>query len=201
MLNTHVHGDHTGGNAHFGRKADIIAHTNVRKRLSGNPATPKEALPVLTFDDSLSVHFNGEEIRVLHLPPGHTDGDSVIHFTKSGVVHTGDQFVNAPFPFIDLGSGGDVAGYIKNVETMLEKIPSDAKIIPGHGALATREDPKKFHRMLTETVSIVRKAITEGKTLKQVQAAGLPADYKDWGAGFINVNRWLQIMYNNLNKK
>jgi cyclase len=201
LLNTHWHGDHTGGNPHFGKKASIIAHTNVRKRLADKSDTPKEALPVVTFDDSLSVHFNGEEIRVIHLPPGHTDGDSVIHFTKSGVIHTGDQFFNARFPFIDLGSGGDVAGYVKNVETLLAKLPSGAKIIPGHGALATREDLVKFHQMLTETLGIVRKGIAEGKTLEQVKAVGLPEKYKDWGTGFINASRFFEITYNSLNKK
>ncbi len=201
LLNTHWHGDHTGGNPHFGRKASIIAHTNVRKRLADKPDTAKEALPVVTFDDSLSVHFNGEEIRVIHLPPGHTDGDSVIYFTKSGVVHTGDQFVNARFPFIDLGSGGDVAGYVKNVETLLQKIPAGTKIIPGHGAIATREDLEKFQQMLMETMAIVRNGIAEKKSLAQIKAAGLPEKYKDWGAGFINASRWLEIAYNNLDKK
>ncbi|MEW6159146.1 MAG: MBL fold metallo-hydrolase [Verrucomicrobiota bacterium] len=201
VLNTHWHGDHTGGNPHFGRKAHIIAHTNVRKRLADKSDTPKEALPVVTFDDSLSVHFNGEEIKVIHLPPGHTDGDSVIHFTKSGVVHMGDQFFNGRFPFIDLGSGGSVAGYVKNVEAVLQKLPPDVKIIPGHGPLATRADLEKFHQMLVETTGIVRKAIDEGKTLEQVKAAGLPEQWKDWGSGFINMSRWLEITYNDLKKK
>ncbi len=201
VLNTHWHGDHTGGNPHFGRKAHIIAHTNVRKRLADKSDTPKEALPVITFDDSLAVHFNGEEITVLHLPPGHTDGDSVIHFTKSGVVHMGDQFFNGKFPFIDLGNGGDVAGYVQNVGAVLKKLPTGGKIIPGHGPLATREDLEKFHQMLVETTGLVRKAIDEGKTLEQVKAAGLPDKWKDWGTGFINTSRWLEIVFNNLNRK
>jgi cyclase len=198
VLNTHWHGDHTGGNPHFGRKANIIAHTNVRKRLANKSDTPKEALPVVTFDDSLSVHFNGEEIKILHVPPGHTDGDSIIHFTKSGVVHMGDQFFNGRFPFIDLGSGGNVQGYVKNVATALEKLPAEAKIIPGHGPLATKKDLEKFHQMLVETLSTVRKAIAEGKTVEQVKSAGLPETWKDWGSGFINTSRWLEIVYNSL---
>ena len=201
VLNTHWHGDHTGGNPHFGRKAGIVAHTNVRKRLADKSDTPKEALPVVTFDDSLSVHFNGEEIKVIHLPPGHTDGDSVVHFTKSGVVHMGDQFFNGRFPFIDLGSGGDVAGYVKNVETVLNKLPTGVKIIPGHGPLGAREDLEKFQQALADTTGIVRKAIEDGKTLEQVKATGLPEKYKEWGTGFINTSRWLEIVYNNLNKK
>ena len=201
VLNTHWHGDHTGGNPHFGRKASIVAHTNVRKRLADKSDTPKEALPVVTFDDSLSVHFNGEEIKVIHLPPGHTDGDSVVHFTKSGVVHMGDQFFNGRFPFIDLGSGGDVAGYVRNVETVLNKLSTGVKIIPGHGALGVREDLEKFQQALAETTGVVRKAIADGKTLEQVKAAGLPEKYKEWGTGFINTSRWLEIVYNNLGKK
>src|ERR1043165_1052276 len=158
ILNTHWHGDHTGGNVVFGPEAPIIAHDNVRKRLSTEqhsdffkettPASPKEALPVITFDQALSVHFNGEEIRAIHFPHGHTDGDSVIFFTTSNVVHLGDDFFAGSFPFVDLSSGGDVEGYARNVEAVLAKVPAGAKIIPGHGPLATIEDLKKFHQTL-----------------------------------------------------
>ena len=201
VLNTHWHGDHTGGNAHFGKKASIIAQSNVRKRLVGKSDTAKEALPVVTFDDTASVHFNGEEIRLIHLGPGHTDGDSIIHFTKSGVVHMGDLFFNGRFPFVDLGSGGDVAGLLKNVEAALQMIPADTKIIPGHGALGTRADLEKYRDMLLDTTGLMKKAIADGKTLADVKAAGLPEKYKDWGAGFINASRWIEISYNSLSKK
>jgi glyoxylase-like metal-dependent hydrolase (beta-lactamase superfamily II) len=201
LLNTHWHGDHTGGNAHFGKKASIVAHANVRKRLADKSDTPKEALPVVTFGDSASVHVNGEEIKLIHLGPGHTDGDSIIHFTKSGVFHLGDLFFNGRFPFVDLGSGGDVAGLLRIIEASLEKIPADAKIIPGHGALATRADLEKYRDMLVETTGLVKKAIAEGKSLADVKAAGVPEKYKDWGGGFINASRWLEISYNSLSKK
>ena len=201
VLNTHWHGDHTGGNGYFGKKASIVAHANVRKRLADKSDTPKEALPVFTFGDSASVHFNGEEIRLIHLGPGHTDGDSIIHFTKSGVVHMGDLFFNERFPFVDLGSGGDVAGLLKNIEAALEKIPADAKIIPGHGALGTRADLEKYRDMLVETTGLVKKAIADGKSLADVKAAGLPEKYKTWGSGFINASRWIEISYNSLSKK
>ncbi len=201
VLNTHLHGDHTGGNAHFGKKASIVAHANVRKRMAADSKNPKEALPVVTFDESTSVHINGEEIRLIYVGPGHTDGDSIIHFTKSGVFHMGDQFFNGRFPFVDLGSGGDVAGLLKNIEAALKLIPADAKIIPGHGALATKPDLEKYRDMLVETTSLVKKAIAEGKTLADVKAAGVPEKYKDWGSGFINASRWLEISYNSLSKK
>ncbi len=201
LLNTPHHGDHTGGNAYFGKKASIVAHANVRKRLGADSKLAKEALPVVTFDQSASVHLNGEEIRLIHLGPGHTDGDSIMHFTKSGVFHMGDQFFNGRFPFVDLGSGGDVAGLLKNIEAALKMIPDDAKIIPGHGALATKADLEKFRDMLVETASLVKKAIAEGKSVADVKATGLPEKYKEWGSGFINASRWLEISYNSLSKK
>ena len=201
VLNTHWHGDHTGGNAHFGKKASIVAHTNVRKRLAASSGTAQEALPVVTFDESLSVHFNGEEIRVIHVPPGHTDGDSVIHFTESGVVHVGDQFFNGRFPFVDLNSGGDVEGYVKNVENILQHLPEGVKIIPGHGALATRSDFEEFHAGLVETIGIVQKRIDAGEKLDDIKAAGLPDKWASWGTGFINTDRWIEIIYNSVTKK
>lgn len=201
VLNTHWHGDHTGGNAHFGRKGHIIAHENVRKRLVEKSGTPKEALPVLTFDQSMSVHFNDEEIRLIHLGPGHTDGDAIIYFTKSGVAHLGDLFFNGRFPFVDLGSGDDVQGLLKNIDAALKLLPSDIRIIPGHGALGTKEHLQTYRTMLVETIDLMKKAGAEGKTLEQVKAAGLPEKWKDWGSGFINASRWMEIAYNSVNKK
>ena len=179
ILNTHWHGDHTGGNASFGREAPIIAHDNVRKRLSTEqrleffkqtiPASPKEALPVITFDQSVSVHFNGEEIRVIHFPHGHTDGDSVIFFTKSNVVHMGDDFFAGRFPFVDLDSGGSVQGLIKNIAEIIPKLPEGAKLIPGHGPISTIDGLKVYHRMLMETTEVVRKGMAGKKTLDQIK--------------------------------
>ena len=211
ILNTHWHGDHTGGNVAFGPDAPIIAHDNVRKRLSTEqrseffksttPASPKEALPVITFDQSLSVHFNGEEIRAIHFPHGHTDGDSVIFFSKSNVVHLGDDFFAGSFPFVDLESGGSVEGLVKNIEELLGKIPAGAKLIPGHGPISTLDDLKSYHHMLVETTSIVRQKIVAGKTLEQIKSEGLPAEWKPWGAGFIKTDMWIEIVYRSLTKK
>jgi glyoxylase-like metal-dependent hydrolase (beta-lactamase superfamily II) len=209
LLNTHWHGDHTGSNAVFGTEATIIAHDNVRKRLEGGmnaagrnvPPAPKEALPVITFDKSLAVHFNGEEIRAIHYPKGHTDGDSIIFFTRSNVVHMGDDFFNGMFPFIDLASGGDVEGYVRNIGDVIAKIPAGAKIIPGHGPLATIDDLKAFHAMLLETVDIVRKQMAAGKTLDDIKKAGMPEKYKSWGAGFVNTDRWITTIHTGLSSK
>jgi glyoxylase-like metal-dependent hydrolase (beta-lactamase superfamily II) len=202
VLNTHHHGDHTGGNAIFGAKeAIIIAQDNVRKRLVGDANQKKEALPVVTFGQSASVHFNGEEIKLLHHGPGHTDGDSIIHFTGANVVHMGDQFFNGGFPFVDLNSGGRVEGYIKTVAAVLEKIPADAKIIPGHGKLATVEDLKSFHAMLVETSGLVKKSMAEGKSLDEIKTAGLPEKWQSYGTGFINTGRWIETIYNSASKK
>jgi glyoxylase-like metal-dependent hydrolase (beta-lactamase superfamily II) len=211
ILNTHWHGDHTGGNVVFGPEATIIAHDNVRKRLATEqkievlkitaPASPKEALPVITFGQALSVHFNGEEIRVLHFPHGHTDGDSVIIFTGSNVVHMGDDFFGGRFPFVDLESGGDVDGYAKNVGEVLTKLPAGVKIIPGHGPLSGPDDLKLFHRMLTETIAIVRKKMAAGKTVEQIKAEGLPDEWKSWGTGFIKQDSWIETIFNSLSAK
>lgn len=211
VLNTHYHGDHTGGNAAFGPDAPIIAQTNVRKRLSEEqkskffnrttPPSPKEALPVITFDQSVSVFFNGEEIKVIHFPHGHTDGDSVIFFTGSNVVHMGDDFFNGRFPVVDLEAGGDVEGMTKNVGDIISKLPAGVKIIPGHGALTDVEGLKAFHNMLLQTTDIVRKRMAAGKTLDQIKAEGLPEEWKTWGTGFIKTDLWLTLIYNSLSAK
>lgn len=209
VLNTHWHGDHTGGNPIFSKKAPIISHTNVRKRLMqtikrGNRVLkprPKEALPVLTFDESLSIHFNGEEIKVIHYPSGHTDGDSVIFFTRSNVVHMGDHMFSGMFPFIDLATGGDVEGYMKNVSDILKKVPANAKIIPGHGPVSGTKELKEFHQMLSETIHAVRKQIQSGKSLAQITVKGLPSKWKSWAWQFVDEERWIATIHESLTRK
>jgi cyclase len=211
VLNTHWHGDHTGGNMVFGPDAPIIAHDNVRKRMAieqksevfkrTTPASPKEALPVITFDQSLTVHFNGEEIRVIHFPQGHTDGDSVIFFTGSNVVHLGDDFFAGRFPFVDLESGGTVQGLTKNIGDIIPKLPAGAKLIPGHGPISTVDDLKLYHQMLQATTEVVRKKIGSGKTLAEIKAEGLPEEWKPWGVGFIKTDMWIETIHRSLSKK
>jgi glyoxylase-like metal-dependent hydrolase (beta-lactamase superfamily II) len=206
ILNTHFHGDHTGGNREFGPEAPIIAHDNVRKRLATPPddpaarerwaqANPKEAWPVVTFGDRVSIHFNGEEIKAIHFPQGHTDGDSIIFFTGSNVVHMGDDFFVARFPFVDLRAGGTVQGLIKNIGDVLGKLPADVKIIPGHGPVSTVGDLRTYHDMLIKTTDIVGKRKASGMSLDDAKKAGLP-EWKEWGSGFITTDRWIETIYN-----
>ncbi len=200
LVNTHFHGDHTGGNVVFGNEAHIVAHANVRKRLQMK-SPPKEALPVVTFDDSLSIHFNGEDGRVMHFPNGHTDGDSVVFFTGSNVVHMGDLFFSGRFPYVDLDSGGDVEGLIKHIEKLLTELPSDVKLIPGHGPLSDIDDLKTYHQTLVETTDLIRDHMKAGKSLDEIKAAGLPKKWRAWGSGFISAERWIEIVHRSLTKK
>jgi glyoxylase-like metal-dependent hydrolase (beta-lactamase superfamily II) len=208
VLNTHWHGDHTGGNEIFGLEALIVAHDNVRQRLSTEqtirgqttPPAPPQALPVITFDESLSIHYNGEQIHLTHAPAGHTDGDSLIYFSESNVLHMGDQFFSGRFPFVDLGSGGTVQGMAANVKRALDTFPANVKIIPGHGPLSTRADLEKYHRMLEHSIATVQKGIDAGNSLEEIQAAGLADEWDGWGSGFINNEVWIQTVHGSLSQ-
>ena len=195
-LNTHFHDDHTGGNAPFAaRGATIVAQSNVRKRLLRAANTNQEALPVITFDQSLSIHFNGEDIKLIHYGPGHTDSDSIIYFTGANVVHMGDHFFNFGFPFVDLNHGGSVEGYLKTIAAVLDTVPADANIIPGHGQLATVDDLKKYRDLLVETSDFVKKSIAAGKTLAQLKADGLPEKWKGVGGDPASTTHWIEAIY------
>lgn len=207
VLNTHFHGDHTGGNPEFGKNAVIVAHENVRRRLlipPTNPAQPtmtKAGLPVITFNDRVSVHFNGEDIRAFHVPQGHTDGDSLIYFTQSNVVHMGDDFFNGAFPYIDLGSGGSVRGYVAAVDKAISQFPANAKVIPGHGPLSGIEDLKKFAAVIRDCISIVESNLKAGKTAADMKAAKVLNKYASWGTGFISSERFIDTLVQDLGKK
>lgn len=203
-FNTHWHGDHTGGNELFGKDAIIIAHENVRNRLlstvnprDGKARTPtaKIGLPMITYSKGLSVHFNGEEVKAVHFKSGHTDGDTVVFFTGSNVVHLGDDFFVGRFPFVDLASGGSVEGLVRNIGELIQMIPADAKLIPGHGAVASIDDLKDYHQMLIDTTLIIRKQMKDGKSLDDIKKAGFPEKYKEAGSGFINTDSWIETIY------
>jgi cyclase len=211
IINTHYHGDHTGGNAYFQKQAPIIAQDNVRKRLeSGGPVgnggsvhmdmkpAAKEALPIITFDHDVTVHLNGEDIRALHFPAGHTDGDSMIFFSKSNVVHMGDDFATYGFPFIDIDSGGSINGMIDGVEKVITQVPPDVKIIPGHGPISNLDDLRACLKMLKATRDVVATALAEGKSLDQMKQANLLDPWKKYAGDFITQDAFLETLYNSL---
>jgi len=211
IINTHYHGDHTGGNAYFQKQAPIIAHDNVRKRLesgghAGNGASvgmdfkpaEKGALPIITFDHDVTVHLNGEDIRALYFPAGHTDGDAVIFFPKSNVVHMGDDFVTYGFPFIDVDSGGSIDGMIDGVEKVIGQVPADVKIIPGHGPVSSVTDVRAYLDMLKATREVVAKAIKDGKTVDQMKQAKILEPWKKYDGDFIKADAFIETIYNSL---
>jgi glyoxylase-like metal-dependent hydrolase (beta-lactamase superfamily II) len=163
----------------------------------GNETQPAEkaALPVITFNERASVHVNGEEIRAIHLPKGHTDGDSVIFFEQSNVIHMGDDFVTYGFPFIDAANGGSLSGLIVGIEQVLKMAKDDVKIIPGHGAVSGRGDLEKFLAMLKDTRSVVADAVKAGKNVEQIKKEGLPTRYEELGKGFIKTEAWIDVLY------
>ncbi len=193
VLNTHFHGDHVGGNAEFGANSLIVAHENVRARLAAGES-PAAALPVVTYDDDVTLHFNGEKITLIHLPSGHTDTDSVVMFDKSNVIHMGDYFFNGGFPFVDLANGGSVRGYLKNVEKVLSWIDDDTAVIPGHGPLATKADLLNFHSVITDTSAAIRAMKSKRMSKRRIIAKGLDPMYESWGRGFISERRWIETV-------
>jgi glyoxylase-like metal-dependent hydrolase (beta-lactamase superfamily II) len=208
VLNTHWHPDHTGGNQPFGAEAPVIAHDNVRKRLAAGSAipiagrpiepAPKEALPVITFDHSLTVHVNGEDIRALHYANGHTDGDSIVFFPASNVVHMGDDFVTYGLPFVDVASGGTVRGMVDNVEKAMAAVPDDVRVIPGHGPLSTKADVKKFTDMLRDCIRLVEAALKKGWSLERMKQENVLSPYDELGKGFVKTVDFIALIYNEL---
>ncbi len=201
VVNTHVHGDHTGGNPYFGKKAKIIAHSNLQKRLTAKTNAVPAELPVITYEQGLTLKFNGEDVRLIGFTPGHTDGDTAVYFTKANVIQLGDQFVNGRFPYVDVVNGGDVKGLVKNLDSVLTWLPADAKVIPGHGKVSTTAELKLFRDTIAETVAFVEKGIAEGKTAEQIKTAAPLEKYRSWSAGAQNAPRWFDAVYNSLTKK
>ena len=195
LLNTHYHPDHTGGNAVFGAVTAILAHHKVRARLMAGEDPPPEALPVLTFEEGVSLHFNGEEIEVVHFPAAHTDGDAVVFFTGSDAVHMGDIMFHGLFPFVDIDAGGSVDGVIAAVEAVLARIGPETRVIPGHGDLAAPDDLRTYLRMIRQTRAAVEDGMAAGKTLEELQAAGVAEQWSGWSWGFISAERWIATLH------
>jgi cyclase len=211
VINTHWHSDHVGGNGYFQQQGPVLAHENVRRRMEAGgelmggkmkvaPSARKE-LPVITFNDRASLHVNGEEIRALHYPGGHTDGDAVIFFTRSNVIHMGDDFVTYGFPFIDLDSGGSVRGMIAAVRAVMAVAPRDAKIIPGHGKVSTVADLAAYAAMLDDAAARVQKGIDAGKTAEQLKREKVLAGYEKWSGDFVTTDGFIDTLYLDLTGK
>lgn len=213
VLNTHWHFDHVGGNENLGKAgALIVAHDNVRVRMSTDqfskvfnrttPASPKGALPVVTFTDAVTFHLNGDEINAVHIPPAHTDGDALVWFKRANVIHMGDTYFNGRYPFIDLESGGSLEGVIGAADRALGIANDSTRIIPGHGELSNKAELAQYRDVLVAARDRVKKLIAEGKTLDQIIAAKPMAEYDDrMGKGFINPERFLQTVYASLGGK
>jgi glyoxylase-like metal-dependent hydrolase (beta-lactamase superfamily II) len=181
LVNTHIHGDHTGGNANFGAMGiDIVAHDNVRVRLArgvnGGAPAPAVALPVVTFGDTMSLHLNGETVTVGKLPPAHTDGDSYIRFANADVIHAGDVFRTVGYPGVDANNGGTVKGTIEALQALVDLAGPNTKILPGHGVVTTREEVAAFRELTIELQKRMSDLIRQGMTLEQVVAAKPTAD-------------------------
>jgi len=213
FINTHYHGDHTGGNAPFATNGStVIAQDNVRKRLQtggkagigtamsmDQPAAAKAALPIITFDHDVTVHLNGEDIRALHFPGGHTDGDAIVFFPTANVVHMGDDFVRYGYPFIDVNAGGSVQGMIAACDKVASLLPDDVKVIPGHGDLSTLGEVRDYSVMLKETSAAVQAAINLKKTPEQMKKEKILAPWDAKYSGkFINSDLFIDTLYNSL---
>lgn len=196
VINTHLHGDHTGGNENFRRVgATLVAHDNVRARMmkesvnrEGKTVPPRnpESWPVVTFQQRLSVHLNGEDLELHYLDRGHTDGDVVVQFRNANVIHTGDAFVRERYPFIDLTSGGSFLGYVHTLEQIYSLADDQTKIIPGHGALATRADVKALHDKLADIRDQVIAALQKGTKPEDLAALPIATKYDaEFGKGFV----------------
>ena len=212
VVNTHWHFDHTGGNENMGQAGGlIIAHENVRKRMSAEglieflgmktSPSPKAALPVITFTRDLTFHINGDELLALYVPKAHTDGDAIVQFKKSNVIHMGDTFFNKLYPFIDTSSGGSVEGVIRAADLVLRLADDDTKIIPGHGPLGSKADLQEYRDMLAAVSGRVRQLIRQGRTLDQVVAARPSAKFDEaWGKGFLPPEKFVAMLYGNLKR-
>lgn len=207
LVNTHWHGDHTGGNENMGKEGTlIVSHKNVRKRMSTEsmrrgkkvPASPKVALPVITFDKDLFFHINGDAIFITHVHKAHTDGDALIYFSKNNVLHTGDSYFQGKFPYIDISSGGTIDGYIEGIRKMILLTNDTTKIIPGHGTLSSRKELKIYLKMLITLRDRVEKAIKDGRLLEEIkQDSEITKEYTSFN-GWITEEKIREAIYKSL---
>jgi len=205
LINTHWHGDHTGGNSNFAKKgATIIAHDNVRERLMkqqirpfgrSTDAAPAEAWPRLTFNDEMQVHHNGITIQLLHHDAAHTDGDAMVYFLEYNVLHMGDLFFKGKFPFVDTELGGNPDGIIAAVDAALLLADVDTVIIPGHGSVSNKEDLRNYHQMLLIIRDRIKAILAKGTLLDEVDVDAVVKGFDGWGDGFIKSDRYVKTLY------
>jgi cyclase len=210
ILNTHWHPDHTGGNENLGEAGVlIVAHDNVRRRMSADqfieafgmkvPPSPEKALPVVTFDNAVTLHVNGDDIQAFHVPPAHTDGDAIVQFRRADVIHMGDLFLAGMYPFVDLTSGGSFEGLIAAADRALALAGEKTRIIPGHGPLATRADLRAYRDMMVTVRDRLKPLVQAGKTAAEISAAKPTADLDaKWGAGFLKPDQFVDIVARSL---
>ena len=204
MINTHIHGDHVGGNAHFAENGIVIfAHDNIRKRLleDSAPAGGDGGLPVVTFAEGMTFHLNGLEAQVFHIPNAHTDGDAAIYYPGANVIHAADVMFNRMFPYIDLDSGGTVAGFIAGQKLLISMADDETKIIPGHGTLATKADLQRDLLVLTDSQARVKLLVDQGRTIDEILEANPLSVYHDnYNWQFISTERMTRTLYRALTK-
>jgi cyclase len=209
VINTHWHSDHTDGNKVFGPGSLIIAHENVRSLLAKpqtlmgqqTPALPAAALPTITYSDKLTLWMGNMPIRLVHYPNAHSNGDTVVFIDEYKTVHMGDMFFHGMFPFLDVANGGDIVNWVRQLDAILATLPSDIRIIPGHGPLVGIAELKAFRQMLFDSAEVVRKQMKDGKTLEQIKTTALPDRFGPWTKGFLTTPQWLELVYRSLEKK
>ncbi|MFC1725960.1 MBL fold metallo-hydrolase [candidate division KSB1 bacterium] len=210
IINTHYHNDHTSGNKDLGKFATKIAHDKVKyymsieRNLLGRtiPPDPVEFHPDVTFENDMSIHFNGEEIKLIHIPSSHTGGDIIVHFTKSNILCIGDlMFGTGRFPYIDLKYGGDIEGNIKSINMIISKFGEDMTVIPSHSDIIKVKDLKDYVKMLSETVEIVKNAIEQGKIPEKMKSENILKKYDSYGQGFVKTDSWIETVYESLTRK
>ena len=213
LLNTHWHGDHSGGNENFGKSGIVIvAHENVRRRMSVEsfittfaqrfPPSPAGALPVVTFSDAVTFYYNGDSISAIHVAPAHTDGDVIVWFRHANVIHMGDTFFNGRYPLVDLASGGSIDGMIAAADRVLGMADANTRIIPGHGPLGDRAALQTYRTVLATVRNRIKQAVVAGRTLEQVQAAKPTAEFDAvWGNGRITPTLFVEVLYQDLTRR
>jgi cyclase len=215
-IDTHYHYDHSDGNpAWAARGATIITHVNLRKRLEvessigdgpggaihiQQPAMAAAGLPMITYGDTLTLHFNGEAAELTHFPAAHTDGDSVVYFPKNHVLHMGDEFVRYGFPFVDLNGGGSVQGMIAACEKAAAMVPADTKVIPGHGELSTVDDLRVYTKMMKDTLATVQAAMGRGESLEKMKSDKILANWQQFSGSMVSTDVWIETLYNSSNE-